>query len=211
MNYMRMTPAEGRLNYMEGLKTMKRVTRRGGVVAITTTVASILALVATAGAASRAISVRGGSGVVSTYGVAKHLFGTTQPKGVRSFAGKPSAVEYLNKYGQSTSRKHAVWETLSYTYAGGTYVAYSFHRSQHKWLFAQFDTTRNQFRTARGTRVGMTYAQAKQREHVPYMEGCIDSGFWHFRDGTRYAIIVGVKPGHRVHALHAYGRWKLPC
>ena len=57
----------------------------------------------------------------------------------------------------------------------------------------------------------MTYIQAKKRERAPYIHGCIDSGFWHFRDSHRYDLVIGVNPGHRVHALHAAGPGTVPC
>ena len=174
-------------------------------------VAATLAVGSPMAASGRTKGVRGGSGVVSTYGVGGHHFETTTPAGIRAFAGAPNSVQYLNRTGGSSGPRRAVWEIWAYHFAGGSSVEYSFHRSNGTWHFSEFDTTRKQFRTPRGTRVGMTYAQAKMREHAPYIPGCIDSGFWHFRDGHRYDLVIGVNPGQRVHALHAAGPGKVPC
>lgn len=170
-----------------------------------------LAVVPPTGAASNRSSVRGGSGVITTYGVGSHDFEVANPASIRAFAGKPTSVRYENKLGQSTGPRHAVWQIWAYKYSGGGYVDYSFHRARGSWVFVQIDTNRKQFRTARGTRVGMSYAEAKKREKVMYLPGCIDSGFWHFRDGHRYAVVVGVNPGQSVHALHAYGPGEPVC
>lgn len=162
-------------------------------------------------ASGRTNRVRGGSGVVSTYGVGRQHFETTTPGGIRAFAGAPDSVQYLNRTGGSTGPRHAVWETWTYSFTGGSYVQYAFHRSNGKWHFSEFNTSRTEFRTPVGTRVGMTYAQAKKREQAPYIQGCIDSGFWHFRDGHRYDLVIGVNRHQRVHALHAAGPGAVPC
>lgn len=176
------------------------------------TVVAGLALVPPTGAASnRRRGVRGGSGVITTRGVGQHRFEFAHPANIRAFAGKPNSVVYENKLGKPSSSKRAVWAIWSYRFSGGGSVYYSFHRRRGSWLFVEIDTTRKQFKTARGTRVGMSYAEAKKRESGSYIHGCIDSGFWHFRDGHRYAVIVGVNPGQSVHALHAYGPGKPLC
>lgn len=173
--------------------------------------AATVAVASPTAARERGTDARGGSGVVSTYGVSTHHFETTTPAGIRAFAGAPNVVAYLNRTGGSSGPKGAVWQIWTYQFAGGSYVQYAFHRSHAKWHFSEFNTTRKQFRTPGGTRVGMTYAQAKKREGAPYIQGCIDSGFWHFRDGHRYELIIGVNPGQRVHALHAAGPGTVPC
>ena len=186
--------------------------RRAAVAASVIASATALAMVPPTAAAPARSVVRGGSGVVTTHGVGSQHFEVARPAGIRAFAGKPSSIEYLNKNGQLTGPRGARWEIWTYrSSTGGGGVEYSFHRSSGRWLFVQFDTNRKQFRTARGTRVGMTYKQAKTNEGGSYIQGCIDSGFWHFRDGHRYAVLVGVNPGQLVHALHAYGPGKLPC
>jgi hypothetical protein len=170
-----------------------------------------LALVPPTGAASKHSSVRGGSGVITTYGVGPHHFEVAKPAGIRAFAGGPNSIRYENKLGQPTDSRHAVWEIWTYRFAGGRYAYYSFHHGQSGWRFVAIDTNRTQFTTARGTRVGMSYAEAKKREDVSYLGGCIDAGFWHFRDGHRYAVVVGVNRGQPVHALHAYGPGEPAC
>jgi hypothetical protein len=137
--------------------------------------------------------------------VGRQRFEVARPRNIRAFAGKPNSIEYVNEVGGSSNRKHATWAIWSYQFSGGGVVDYSFHRTNHSWRFVQIDTNRKQFRTARGTRVGMSFAQAKKREGVSYTTGCLDSGFWHFRDKHRYATVVGVNPRQSVHALHAYG------
>lgn len=174
-------------------------------------IAATLAVGSPAAAHERGTAVPGGSGVVSTYGVGGHHFETTAPAGIKAFAGAPNSVQYLNRSGGSSGPKDAVWEIWTYRFTGGSYVQYSFHRSHGKWHFSEFDTTRKQFTTPGGTRVGTTYAQAKKRERAPYIQGCIDSGFWHFRDHHRYDLVIGVNPGERVHALHAAGPGMVPC
>jgi hypothetical protein len=165
-----------------------------------------LALVPTTGAASnRSRGVRGGSGVITTHGVGAQRFEVAQLAAIRAFAGNPNSIQYQNKLGEPTSSKHAVWEIWTYQFASAGYVAYSFHHSSGRWVFVEIDTNRQQFQTARGTRVGMSYAEAKKREGVSYTPGCIDSGFWHFRDQHRYAVVVGVDRGQPVHALHGFG------
>lgn len=194
---------------------MTRSTRgirwRVALTVTTMTVLAGLALVPPTGAASNHRSVRGGSGVITTYGVGSHDFEVAQPAGIRAFAGVPNSIRYENKLGQTTGSRHAAWEIWTYQFAGGAYAYYSFHRSGGSWRFVEIDTNRTQFRTARGTRVGMSYAEAKMREGVSYLGGCIDAGFWHFRDEHRYAVVVGVDRGHPVHELHAYGPGEPIC
>ncbi len=175
------------------------------------TIAAALALVPPTGAASNRTAVRGGSGVISTYGVGSHRFEMAQPAAIRAFAGTPNSVQFENKLGEPTGSKHAVFQIWTYTLAGGRDVIYTFHRHHGRWVFVAIDTNRKQFKTARGTRVGMSYAEAKKREGVPYTPGCIDSGFWHFRDGSRYAVVVGVDHKKPVHALHAFGPGQPVC
>ena len=172
--------------------------------------AGLTLLTGTGGAAQRGSFVKGGSGVVSTHGVGRQHFESSTPASIRAFAGRPDSIVYWNKLGQPTGRSHAVWQLWTYSFDGGGYARYSFHGGAGRWVFSRFDTDRKNFLTVRGTRVGMTYSQAKRRERVPFMGGCIDSGFWHFH-GQRYAYIVGVNRGQRVHALHAYGPGQPLC
>jgi hypothetical protein len=190
---------------------MRLICWRSGLVAVVVTAVAGGVTVGLPGAAAARPTVRGGSGVVSTWGVAAQRFESANRTDIRAFAGKPNSVVYLNKDGERTGSHNAVWESWTYTYADGGYVDYSFHRSTAGWRFTQFGTNRKQFRTARGVRVGMTYAEAKKREGGSYIHGCLDSGFWRFRDGTRFAVIVGVNPGQLVHALIAYGPGATPC
>jgi hypothetical protein len=181
-------------------------------VAGTITVLAGLAVVPPTAASNRSSgSVRGGSGVITTYGVGTHHFEVAQPAGIRAFAGNPNSIRYENKLGQPTGPTGAVWEIWTYQFANATYASYSFHRTGGSWRFVEIDTNRTQFATARGTRVGMSYAEAKTREGVSYLDGCIDSGFWHFRDAHRYAVVVGVNPHRLVHALHGYGPGEPVC
>jgi hypothetical protein len=189
----------------------RRTSWRIAIAAAIITALAGLAMVSPTGAASNRGSLRGGSGVITTYGVGSQRFKVAHPASIRAFAGNPTSVSYENKQGQTTSRRHAVWQIWTYQHSGGGYVNYSFHRTRGSWVFVQIDTNRKQFKTARGTRVGMSYAEAKRREHAPYIHGCLDSGFWHFRDQHRYAVIVGVNPGQSVHALHAYGPGNPVC
>lgn len=189
---------------------MTLVTRRArfGIALATSviTAATGLTLVPPRAAASADSSgVRGGSGVITTYGVGPHRFEVAHPRQIRVFAGRPNSRTYENKLGEPTTSRTAVWQIWRYSFSGGGYVYYSFHRSSGIWVFVEVDTNRTQFSTAHGTRVGMSYAEARMRDGGSYVHGCIDSGFWHFRDRHRYAVIVGVARGQSVHALHAYG------
>jgi hypothetical protein len=175
------------------------------------TAAAGLAVLPATGTASNHGAVRGGSGVITTYGVGTHRFEVTHRAGIRAFAGTPNSIRYENKLGEPTGSRRAVWEIWTYQFASGGYVSYSFHHTLGTWVFVEIDTNRTQFSTARGTRVGMSYAEAKMREGVPYLPGCIDSGFWHFRDAHRYAVVVGVNRHQPVHALHGYGPDPLVC
>jgi hypothetical protein len=143
--------------------------------------------------------------------VGQQRFEIARPADIRAFAGTPNSIHYQNKLGEATGSKRAVWEIWTYRFGGGGYVYYGFHSAHGNWRFVEIQTNRQQFQTARGTRVGMSYAQAKQREDVPYTAGCIGSGFWHFRKGHRYAVIVSVNPGQSVSGLAAYGPSPLPC
>jgi hypothetical protein len=148
---------------------------------------------------------KGGSGEVTTSGVGPLRLNASSPAAVRAFAGQPDHVTYWDRYGVDTTSSKATWAIWDYRFSGGGYARYSFVRGARGWVFEQFDTTLKRFYTARATRVGMTYAQAAARERVRWSGGCIDSGFWHYRDGYRFAVLVGVLPGARVHALHAIG------
>ena len=108
---------------------------------------------------------------MTTYGVGTHHFEIARPPGIRAFAGNPSSVEYWNKYGERSGSRTARWEIWRYRFTGGGYVDYSFQRRSGRWFFVQFETNRKQFITARGTRVGMTYNEAKAREGGSYMGG----------------------------------------
>lgn len=74
-------------------------------------------------------------------------------------------------------------------------------------------TLRWRFHTIRGTRVGMTYAEAKRREPRPWPAGCWNSRVrrQHQVAGSWYAVVGGVYKGKRVHALHAFGPHPLLC
>jgi hypothetical protein len=189
------------------------IRRRSAFLAAILTTMTCLTLLSPAGAATQRKFERGGSGVVTTYGVGGLHFEVANAAAVRAFAGRPDSVVYWNSQGIPTTRpSNAVWEIFQYGSDSGSYATYSFHHTDGRWLFAQFDTNRKDFRTARGTRVGMTYAEAKTQERgAQYIAGCVDAGFWRFRDGNRYALVVGVNPGQRVHALHAWGPGQLLC
>ena len=90
--------------------------RRAAVAALVITSATGLAMVPPTEAAAARSIVRGGSGVVSTYGVGTHHFEVARPPGIRAFAGNPSSVEYLNKVGARSNSRSATWEIWRYRY-----------------------------------------------------------------------------------------------
>ena len=61
--------------------------RRAAVAALVITSATALAMVRPTEAAAGGSIVRGGSGVVTTYGVGTHHFEVAMPAGIRAFAG----------------------------------------------------------------------------------------------------------------------------
>ena len=156
---------------------------------------------------------RGGSGTVTTFGVGPVYFNISGPRDVGAFAGNPDRIVYQDQYGNASNLAHSTYAIWEFRYPAGGYTYYSFYYGQEGWLLAEFDTTLERFHTVRGTRVGMTYAQARRRENRPFAHGCIDSGFWRFHIGAYghlYSMVVGVNPGQRVHALHAFGPTPLP-
>jgi hypothetical protein len=185
---------------------------RAAIAAAAVMVGALACLPQTVAAAQRGDTVRGGSGVVSTYGVGSHHFEKATTATITAFAGKPAYVIYWNKREKPSGQRRAVWQIWVYSFRHRARVWYTFHRSHGKWLFTQFESERRaQFVTTRGTHEGMTYSQAHRHERVPYTSGCLASGFWHFRDGQRYAYAAAVSPGRRVHIFVAYGPGRPPC
>jgi hypothetical protein len=169
-------------------------------------VGALALLPQTVGAAQQGAAVKGGSGVVSTAGVGSHRFDHATSATITAFAGKPDYIIYWNKREKPSSKRHAVWQIWIYSFRHRERVWYTFHLSHGKWLFTQFESQRRtQFHTVRGTREGMTYAQAQSHEGVAYKRECLASGFWHFRDKKRYAYAAAVSPGARVRTFVAYG------
>ena len=164
------------------------------------------------GAAQRSAAVRGGSGVVSTSGVGSHHFERASINSITAFAGKPDDIIYWNKHEKSVHRRKAVWQIWVYSFRHRAFVWYTFHLHRGKWVFVQFESQRRtQFHTVRGTREGMTYSQAGSHEGVPYTRTCLASGFWHYRDGKKYAYVAAVNPGRRVRIFAAYGPGEPTC
>lgn len=156
----------------------------------------------------------GGSGTVTTFNVGPVYFNSSGPENVVAFAGNPDRIVYQDQYGNPSNFANSTYAILEYSYPAGGYTHYSFYWDGQEWLLEQFDTTLERFHTVRGTRVGMTYAEARRRENRPYGSECIDGGFWRFHTddyGQLYSMVVGVNPGQRVHALHAFGPNPLPC
>jgi hypothetical protein len=135
---------------------------------------------------------------------------------VFSWAGNPDRIVYWDQSGSPTrvSYGDAAFAIAQYHYPANGYTWYDFYWDGSEWLLGEFDTTLERFHTERGTRVGMSYSEARRRENRPRGGGCIDSGFWRFHygaDGGLYSMVIGVNRGQRVHALHAYGPNALPC
>lgn len=158
-------------------------------------------------------AARGGSGTVSVDGVGPLLFDISSPSDLRDFAGRPDRVTFWDQNGAPTISANASWEIWQYHYPNHGYTWYSFNWDGSEWVLEEFDTTLERFHTARGTRVGMSYAEARRCEHRTFSGGCIDAGLWHIRrqNGQLYSLVVGVNPGQPVHALHSFGPSPLPC
>lgn len=177
-------------------------------VAIALTAAVLLAL------APQAAQAKGGSGSVSTYGVGPLRLNVSGPNAARRFAGNPDHVKFFDENGNPSNLRNSVWAEWSYAFPAHGYVDIWFWWSGTSWLFEQFDTSLERFHTVRGTRVGMTYAQARARERIAFSPGCVDEGFWRTRGhglNGYYAYLVGINPGQRVHALRALGPYEPLC
>jgi hypothetical protein len=179
--------------------------RLGAIIAV---VAMLLLLIAAPAQAW------GGGGTVTMFGVGPLKFDHSTPDDLAHFAGDPDTIVYWDQYGMPTNASNAEWAIAKYHYLGHhLYTWYSFWWDGADWVLEQFDTTLKRFHTDRGTRVGMTYAQAKHRENRPWSGGCIDVGLHRYRrvGGDIYELLVGVDRGKHVHALHAMGPHQLLC
>lgn len=191
---------------------------RRALVAAAAVGAGILVVPAMAGA-----MVWGGAGgVVSGHSVGPLKMNLSGPRALMRWAGNPSEVEYLDADGGSTIASLATWVELFYNGASPTRSAgttYVFWWSAKGWRLEQFSTTLARFRTPGGTRVGMSYAQAKARERVPDSGGCVASGFWHesARGRPYFGYVVSLSWAHnvlrnqRVNELVAVGPHELIC
>jgi hypothetical protein len=177
---------------------------------------SVLATLVLALAVAAPAAARGGGGTVTTFGVGPLSFDLSTSNDVLSWAGNPDRIVYWDQNGSPTrvSYGNAAFAIAQYNYAAHGYISYGFYWDGSEWLLGEFDTTLERFHDERGTRVGMSYGEARRRENRPLAGGCLDSGLWRFHygaDGELYSMVVGVNRGQRVHALHAYGPNPLPC
>jgi hypothetical protein len=152
-------------------------------------------------------AARGGGGTVTALGVGPLRFDYSTSDDVEAWAGSPDKVSYTDQYGAPTNPDNATYATEEFHYPGNGYTYYSFWWDGSEWLFEQFDTSLQRFQTIRGSKVGMSYGQARRREKVPWTSGCW-SGFRHDHQlaGQSYEVLVDVYvQGKRVNALDAFG------
>jgi hypothetical protein len=127
-----------------------------------------IAALVLAPAAARAETNRwGGSGVVTANRIGLLNFGQATLATVVRFAGRPSRGNIWD---------HGTYADLEYGPYGNPYVTFGFTFEKHgryrAWYLEWFETRSTSYRSAAGTRVGTSYAQAKAREHAPYIYGC---------------------------------------
>ena len=130
---------------------------------------AILSAVAVALTMSASASARGGSGTVTTFGVGPLSLELSTSDDVFNWAGRADRVYYLDQYGSTVrlSSGTAAFAVMEYDYSAGGYTDYSLYWDGSSWIFGEFDTTIQRFHTERGTRVGMSYAEARRRENRP--------------------------------------------
>jgi hypothetical protein len=150
-------------------------------------------------------NVRGGAGgVVGPDKVGPLRLNHSTRNAVLAYAGKPTSHFYLDKVGSTTANlRRAVWEELGYG-SSTQYWVWRAHAGS-PWLFNGFYTTSRRWHTAAGTRVGMTSAQARRRERVPFMGGCLASGYWHSTHSWSYVVSIVSGRVNELVALGAHG------
>jgi hypothetical protein len=164
----------------------------------------------------------GGGAVVSLHRIGPLVMDRSDQAAVLAYAGPPEQIQYMDRLGNRLpSATGAKWETLGYDVSDhglrGTF--YSLWLSGARWALETFSTTNPRWRTPAGTRVGMSYRQASQRERVPFQGGCLFSGLRHYQLRPRYfdfGVDIRQGPGGRitsghVDALFADGPHELFC
>jgi hypothetical protein len=171
-------------------------------------------------ALARAVVWGGAGGVVNGHRVGPLWMNRSSPTAVARWAGRPSSVEYVDSQSEPTSPKRASFAQTYYNGAASDNAkgtVYTFWRSSSGWRLTEFYTTLQRFRTPGGTRVGMGYTQAAERERVHATGGCVAAGFWHSTPPHQpyfgyLASLSGANftSGH-VEALFAFGPHQLLC
>ncbi len=150
---------------------------------------------------------KGGYGLVTLNGVGPLSFDNSTDVDVRAWAGRPDKVQWST----DGFNDGMLWRTFIYRFPRGGVVEYSFYLYPGEgWYFEEFHTTLERFRTRRGTRVGMSYTQARRREGVPESGGCIGGGFWH-HEANAGLLVATDNARTRVIFLDAQGPEPLPC
>jgi hypothetical protein len=184
-------------------RTMKRMA--------TVAAASLLAAFGITPAMAGVASAKGGYGLVTFDGVGP-LSGGIQPvqfdgsipSDLRAFAGKPDSVSVLSGISVNNQAAEELW-TYTFPSGGRTYYTFVWSDSVGDWLLEGFQTTLQRFRTIHGTKVGISFAQAERREHVPWFNGC-HTGFEHVRRNPLALVEIATDPNKtHVTGLAAYG------
>ena len=179
--------------------TVKRVILLAGVVF------TLAALPATASAL-----VRGGSGLVTPFKVGSLSIGTATDGQMIDSAGQPTERTYCGSACPSGKFK-----TYFYRFPNHGLTTYTFALTGGAWHLEGFYTNQKSFHTKAGTKVGMTVAEANQREHVRWHSGCMAAGLKRSvkAGGQTYTSIVSVKKSGnaKVRSLVVVGPKDEPC
>jgi hypothetical protein len=147
---------------------------------------------------------KGGQGLVTAYHVGPLDIDTSSPPDVRGFAGPPDSTSFFNN-GAGTE-----FMIFEYRFPFNGFTAYTFAGDgSGGWTLEQFQTTLQRFRTAHGTRVGMSVREAERREHLPFRSGCY-SGLIRRWQGGQFNLILESSLS-RVGSLYAQGPNPPPC
>jgi hypothetical protein len=144
---------------------------------------SVAAMVATAaGGASGPIARADGR-------IGSFRIDVTTEAQLRSVAGRPDRVE--NQF--FPPKKTPVGRTLYYRCGPGCETAYSINNSTGR--LSDYGSSSPRFATERGSRVGMSAAQAARREGKKLVLGCGEGLYIHLRWDNRHQFVLGVSRG----------------
>lgn len=159
--------------------------------------------------ASSSRAHRGGYGLVTLDGIGPRSHGSqaltfdeSKPPALRAFAGRASRVIVSRGAAVNFQAAEQLW-IYAFPRQGRVFCTFVWSKEADAWLLEGFGTTLERFHTARGSKVGMSLANARRREHLRLVIGCL-GGLWRYRKHPPALLILSIN-GIRVQSIEAYG------